>query len=460
MARRLPVDWNTVAGFAGLLFLIILVGLIGIAQIRDLSRVAATLAKTDIPLQNAILGMKSQNNRYAMAIRNYMFWKGTRYLDAASVAGKLNFAAEAGQDFDAQLAFYASQAKTERQKGWAETVAAAEAELRRLGDRIVGLANKMGTTQPDERRGLEASVNKLLMDFENKLFQIDLFLDDPVQKSSLLDIDSRLETAERGRRRSTALLALSLVVGLGLGTQTARLLYRKNKREEEHKAFLCRMMIKVEEEERNNLSLQVHDEMGQDLSALKIFLGLMERDFAEGAQEGRDKITKAKNIVDGLMVKTHNISELLRPPELDDVGLIESIATLLVRHEEVTGAKTRYLRPVDEPVLAPECSLILYRVVQEALTNIAKHSEAKSIEVILKKKDEGVLLSVSDDGAGFDFAATLRRPARRREDRVRLGLRGLRERLELLGGTMGIVSKPGLGTRLEVTLPLAAGSGF
>ncbi|MFH0940357.1 MAG: sensor histidine kinase [Candidatus Omnitrophota bacterium] len=443
MPRRITIDWRMVAGFLGLLFLIIAVGLIGIRQIENLSSVVSYLAKTDMPMQNAVLEMKSSNSKYAMGIRNYMFWRSAKYLEAASVAQKLDLVRLASANFDKHLAFYALHAELAQEREWVRIVRESETELRKTGDTIIAMIDKA-----------EGDINKHLMDFEGKLFQIDAYLDDPLQKSVLSAIDNQLAVAETGKRRSVVLLWWSLLVGLLLGAQTAYLIYRRSKREQEHRELLWRQVIRVEEEQRNNLSLQIHDQMGQDLSALKIYLGLLERDLAPEMKEQKERIEKTKKILDGLMDKTHNISELLRPPELDDLGLSESIAALILQYKEMTGNNYNYERLGQDALLSPEHSLILYRVVQEALTNIAKYSEAKNVEVSLEKKDDLVALIVSDDGKGFDYDEYLRRPGRRKDDKIKIGLQGLRERIELIGGVLRVYSKPGQGTKLEVTLPV------
>ena len=92
--------------------------------------------------------------------------------------------------------------------------------------------------------------------------------------------------------------------------------------------------------------------------------------------------------------------------------------------------------------------------MQEAFTNIAKYSHAKNIEIILRRKEDSVYLSVSDDGVGFDLESFMKRPWRRKEDKVRLGLQGLKERMELLGGSLSVYSAAGRGTKLEAELPI------
>jgi signal transduction histidine kinase len=451
--RRFSVDWKMVIGFGGLLLLIIVMGLIGIQQIRDLSAVVTRLARTDIPLQNAVAEMKSSNSKYAIGIRSYIFWKSARYLDAASIVEKLNLVRSATDIFDKNISFYASRAFVPAQKDWVRTLRESQDRLRVIGDEIINLADIADQADPVKKLDVEASINKKLMDFESKLFQIDAFLDDPLQKHNLGEIEARLARADVGKIRSVSFLIWSLLIALGLGAQTAFLTYRRSKKDSEHRELLARTVIKVEEEEKNNLSMQIHDQMGQDLSALKIYLGLIERDLDPVDVEQRERIEKTKKILDGLMQKTHNISEILRPPEIDDLGLLESIGALILQYGELTGFRIEFVRPPEELKLSPEYSLVIYRVVQEALTNVAKYSKAQNVSVALHRKGPHVFLSVMDDGAGFDSSSYFRTPSRRKDDKQRLGLQGLRERIELFGGRLRIDSRAGGGTRLHVELP-------
>ncbi len=455
MFRRSNIDWKTFAGFSGLLFLIIVIGLIGIHQIQILSKIVNRLALSDVPIQNAVLEMKSSNNKYAMGVRSYMYWRGSKYLESAAVGAKLNLVREASRNFDEYLALYESLVVTPDQKEWANSLRLSEAQLRSIGEAIIDLVSRMDSSGYAEKTELEARINRQMMAFENTLYRIDAFLEDPVQKYNLSSIDARLAVAQAGRRNSIIFLSWSLFVGSILAAQTAFLIQRRSKREREHREMLWRTVIRVEEEERNNLSLQIHDQMGQDLSAIKIYLGLIERELAPEAADERDKIEKAKKIIDELMGKAHNISELLRPPELDDLGLSESIAALVEQYRQITEVNYNFSKPQGEVKLLPEFSLVLYRVAQEALTNITKHSNAKNVDIFFEVRKNSVFLSVSDDGVGFDYAQYLHKPNRRREDKVKLGLSGLKERIELLGGKLVIDTKPGQGARLEVVLPIA-----
>jgi signal transduction histidine kinase len=442
-----------VAGFGGLLLLIVVIGFIGIQQILGLSRVVSHLAKTDIPRQNSVLEMKSNNSKYGMGIRSYMFWRGAQYLEAAGETAKLNAIRLSQSDFDRQLNLYEALATASLQKEWAKTLGLGQKELRKIGERIIALTGRMALGKPEAKKALDDEISRNLMDFENKLFLVDAFLDDPVQKYDLAEIDRQLAAAESGRQRSITFLSWSLFIGLLLGGQTARLIYRRSKNEQEHRELLWRRVIRVEEEERNNLSMQVHDQLGQDLSALKIYLGLIGRDIPADAKEQKEKIDKAKEILDQMMDKAHRISEMLRPPELDDLGLTESIAGLVLQHKEMTGSAINYQRPPEDLELSSEHNLVIYRIIQEALTNIAKHANARNVEVALERRDAYVYLDIADDGIGFDYAQYASTPQRRKEDRIKLGLQGLKERVELLGGRLTIDSRSDRGTKIEVVLP-------
>ena len=455
MRKRIVIDWSMVIGFGGLLLLVVAIGVIGVQQIDGLSQVVGQLAKNDMPLQNAIAEMKSSNHKFAIGIRNYIFWRNAKYLDAAAMAGKLNLVNSALDNFKKHLAFYTSRVSAPPQQEWVEAIRRDQNQLRLIGKNIMVLVDKIEMADAAAKRSLSDSLNRQLMDFEQTLFKIDSFLDNPVQEFNRRQISERLTNAEAGRRHAVFFLDISLLICLWLGIQTAVFVYLRSKKEKERRELLWRKVIRVEEEEKNNLSLQIHDQMGQDLSGLKIYLGLIGQDLPKDTKELHEKIEKTKKILDMLIVKAHNISEMLRPPELDELGLTESIAALVEHYKEMTGCHYNYRRPSFEIQLPPEKSLVLYRVIQEALTNIAKHAQAKNIDISIEKKDDTVSLVVSDDGAGFDYDTSDQSLRRRKEDKLKLGLQGLRERIELYGGRLNVDTQPGEGTRLFVTLPVA-----
>jgi signal transduction histidine kinase len=193
---------------------------------------------------------------------------------------------------------------------------------------------------------------------------------------------------------------------------------------------LSKRLLSVQEQERVRIAREVHDELGQALTALKIDLGQI------GARDVGAKI-------DGIVDLVRRIATDLRPAILDDLGITAALEQQLRRVRESTGIATT-LRVSEEPELDMLTSVTLYRIAQEALSNVIRHAEAKSIDLSLTIVEGSAVLEIRDDGRGFSPNAAMKS----------LGLVGIRERAELLRGTAAIESKPGEGTTVRVRLPL------
>lgn len=215
---------------------------------------------------------------------------------------------------------------------------------------------------------------------------------------------------------------------------------------------LRRQLAAAEENERRRLARELHDQLGQHLAALSLGLdevsGLLPDD-----SPALPRLASLMRLTTLLTRDVRYLALELRPPELDDVGLESAMATY------IDTWMSRYRMAVDFEVTgaggAPtaEASSTIYRIMQEALTNVAKHSAASQVSVILEFTPNAARLIVEDDGRGFDVAN--RRVEARAE--MRLGLAGMQERATLLGGTLEIESEPGEGTTLFVSLPAEAG---
>jgi len=222
----------------------------------------------------------------------------------------------------------------------------------------------------------------------------------------------------------------------------------ERRRSQEAHQELLRRLAYAEEQERSRLARDLHDRVGQSLAALRL-TGKMLEAALHAVPEAREHLVQLAGIVDRLDEETHRLARELRPTALEDLGLL---ATLKAHVEEwSSGARI----PVDMQTvgmdrerLPPDLETTLYRVLQEALTNVAGHAAAGRVSVILKRSLEDVLLIVEDDGRGFDPQAALD-PAG-----TRLGLRGMRERVALFGGTLEIESSPGGGSTLFARVPL------
>jgi len=214
-------------------------------------------------------------------------------------------------------------------------------------------------------------------------------------------------------------------------------------REEELEALSARLMS-AQEEERRRISRELHDELGQSLTAVSAFLWLFEQKLPPELGELRSQALDARRLASQTLAQMRELSQLLRPSVLDSLGLVPSLDSQLQafakRHHITTSFHADEL-PERLPV---EIETALFRIAQEALTNVARHSRASHVDVALTREDGGLRLEVHDHGVGL-----------RAGDGVRTqgtGLVGVRERVRTLGGTVSITS--GSGTRLEVRLPL------
>ncbi len=211
---------------------------------------------------------------------------------------------------------------------------------------------------------------------------------------------------------------------------------------------LARAVWKVQEDERRRLARELHDGIGQTLTALKNQLEMAQRQQPERQAEG---LAEAFELASQALDDTRELSRLLRPPVLDDLGLVPALRWLARTLRQRSGLAIE-LRNAGAPErLDPELETLIFRVVQEALTNAIKHSGAERAEVELRVEAGRLLLRVADSGDGFDTASALG-PA---DDGTGVGLRGMEDRVELFGGRLRIDSRPGEGTVIEAQLPLS-----
>ena len=208
---------------------------------------------------------------------------------------------------------------------------------------------------------------------------------------------------------------------------------------------LAHRLDEVREEELTRISREIHDELGHALTALRLDLGWIVPKLQRNREPVRRKAGEALALVDDTIDTVRRIASGLRPPVLDDLGLAAAIETLLERFADQTGVQVE-LRAEggDVPGIARRA---LYRIVQEALTNVARHARARAVRVRLACSPDLVLLEVADDGVGI--------PAGRMDNTGSLGLVGMRERAAALGADFTVEGGPGRGTTIRVALPRA-----
>ncbi len=219
---------------------------------------------------------------------------------------------------------------------------------------------------------------------------------------------------------------------------------------------LAGRVIRAQEEERRRIARELHDDTGQTLTLLLVRLKLLETGAESEARQA--EITALRALVSAAIDRVRQLALDLRPPALDHLGLVASIRSL-VRQLKETAPLSISLEAPEAPLnLSPERAIAVYRIVQEALTNILKHANARHVQVALTRQQNQLVVRISDDGRGFEVQS-LERIRRQDTDGRGLGLFGMEERAHLAGGRFYIESQPGRGTTILVTIPLEEGSG-
>jgi two-component system, NarL family, sensor histidine kinase UhpB len=206
---------------------------------------------------------------------------------------------------------------------------------------------------------------------------------------------------------------------------------------------LSASVVEAREEERRRIARELHDELGQRLTALKIDLATLAAQAGLPTDDVR--VAAMQAMLDDTVASVRRIASDLRPLMLDDLGLNAAIEWLARDASRRMGIAVHTRLPLDEPAVEQRVATALYRMVQEALTNVARHAQAHSVEVALQAQDGQLVLTVADDGVGLTEQALQRAGS--------FGLMGLRERAHGLGGTIDVGPRPGGGTRLTVRLP-------
>jgi signal transduction histidine kinase len=208
---------------------------------------------------------------------------------------------------------------------------------------------------------------------------------------------------------------------------------------------LANHLQRAREDERNRLARDLHDELGSLLTSAKLDAARIRARLAGTAPEALERLAHLVGTLDSIIALKRRIVEDLRPSALGHLGLVATLEILAREFGKSAGLEMHgALAPVR---LAPAAELVVYRGVQEALTNIAKHAHARQVWITLGEHEGRAVASVRDDGAGFDAGA---RP------RSAFGLVGMRYRVEAEGGTLAVRAAPGQGTLIEMTLPLAS----
>jgi PAS domain S-box-containing protein len=231
-------------------------------------------------------------------------------------------------------------------------------------------------------------------------------------------------------------------------------LYQAVTKHVERLQSLSSAIVNIQEEERRRIARELHDETGHALTGIKMNLETIEKELLKG--DGLSGVVGERiNDIKSQVLKTteelRRLSYDLRPAILDDLGLVPTLRWYVENFQKRTGTSVHLQVNEQQKRFPPKIETLLYRVIQEALTNVAKHAQAESVAINLERKDMMASLYITDDGKGFEvrryFASV---PGQRRC----LGILGMKERVELSGGTFFIDSEPGEGTRISIRVPI------
>jgi len=360
-------------------------------------------------------------------------------------------------------------------------------ELRRARERVAALGGLEEGAQQRDPTPHEAALGRIVQqldavlevqdalhrderEFTRLRGELDALLDEGVQARTRSDLLAALDDAEgnllRLREVGLALIGaaalVSLLAGLAVfrgslklrdaSTDELRLAFGRLQASEARRGKLLRRLVAAQEEERARIARELHDQLGQDLAALSLGLASLRRRAPDASADGgacEREILALQELAQRLADEVHGVAWKLRPALLDDLGLHDALANLVAKWTQRSAVPVDLYCELEGRRLPPEVETTLYRAVQEALTNVAKHAGARSVNVVLKLHSGLVRLVIEDDGCGFDAEEVLESgPAR-----GRLGLVGMSERVEQAGGSLEVESAPGKGTSILAHIP-------
>ena len=435
-----------VAGFGGLLVLMAVGGFNAIQVLRQIQERNVQIRQVFLSRNRALEHVRSGLYLSGTFVRDYL-------LDPEPRSAELHLSSlhRLRQEMDSALDVY-SRSLSPQEENPVRTLRSELAEYWDVLDPVLRWS-------PEERRerGYAFLQNELLARRATVLAMADRI--EGMNEQELNGGDARLEeTFGRFRRRLFLMLALTLSCGLVLAgvaashilrlEQQAALRYRQVVNAQSQLKELSARLVKAQEEERRAISRELHDEVGQSLSALLMELGNLAAVVPRNLDPLQRHLESIRKLAESSVNVARNMSLLLRPSMLDDFGLVPALEW----HAREVSKRTGMAVSVDAGTVSDDLpddhKTCVYRVVQEALHNCVRHAQAHSVRIRVRQEAGRLLLTVQDDGRGFDAL------------HVRgLGLLGMEERVNHLGGTFQARSEPGNGTLLRIDLPLPAEDG-
>jgi signal transduction histidine kinase len=292
----------------------------------------------------------------------------------------------------------------------------------------------------------------------------------PIEKThrTTMEANVRLSDLNRTLRRRTVELAATnrhlkkeiarrhaAEKALKKSKQHYRQLLGQSRRMEEQLRRLSRQILSAQEEERRRISRDLHDEIAQVLTGINLHLATLKKEATTNTRDLKRKIARTQRLVEKSVDIVHQFAGQLRPPALDDLGLIPALHSYMKDFAKRTGLAVRFTSFMRGRIeqLGSAKRTVLYRIAQEALINVAKHAQASLVKVRIQKLRGIIRMEVKDNGKSFEVQGAL--SARRHKG---LGLLGMRERVEMVGGRLAVQSAPGKGTTIRAEVPFVNGA--
>ncbi len=284
------------------------------------------------------------------------------------------------------------------------------------------------------------------------LVELEFKRQDGIKLWAEANITSATTRTDRGRMIGRLVVARDITERKSAEAEH-RQLFEKVQKSQDRLRAVSRRLIEVQEEERRSLARELHDQTGQSLTSL--LLGLRSLRKMPTLKEAQARASELRKVTVEALEGVKRLAKGLRPGVLDDLGLEAALRHLTEEFALASGLQVDlHVHGLDSAHLSPQVELTVYRIAQEALTNVTKHARAKTVSVILNASTSDLSLIIEDNGRGFDINAT----SLPDKATTHMGLHGMQERAALLNGDVQIESKPGQGTTVYAKIPLGAGA--
>jgi signal transduction histidine kinase len=256
-------------------------------------------------------------------------------------------------------------------------------------------------------------------------------------------------TGSLAAAKKERVLRLSAQGALKESDQRYKLLLVQHRRMQGQMRNFTQRILTAQEDERRKISRELHDGVVQLLAGISVQLAMLTLSADSGGPGLKRKIVRTQKLVEKSIEAVHHFARELRPAMLDDLGLVPALRSLVIRLRTTRRLNVRITAYAGVEEIARDKRTVLFRVAQEALTNVGRHAHANHVHIRIRRQGRAAVLEVEDDGVSFDLARVLASRSRKR-----LGLLGMRERVEMVGGRFEVESTPGDGTVVRASIPI------